>query len=123
MLNGDLVHHQNITLNDVDCKTLYSSQACLNGEEGSNTESFKETNTLPQYHDPEISSGMSSNRITDGIKPNFVKSWSVKRFIATLQPLSAAATGQLGLPILSLCLSSIQTNAQNSRNFKACSEK
>jgi len=51
-----------------------SSVACLIGLDGSKVPPFKLMWTLPEYQEPEISSGIATLKNTDGIKLNFVKS-------------------------------------------------
>ncbi len=62
--------------------------------------------TSPLYHDPDMLSGMSTMRATEGIMLKRVKSWS-------------AATGQDGSPTLIRCLSSTQAKITYFCTYKA----
>ena len=71
----------------------------------------------PLYHDPLISSGISTSSATkDMHDTKLVKLWSHawrRACVGTIacHPCSAAVTGDCGSPTLILCLSSQQTNS------------
>ena len=61
---------------------------CRAGEDGSNIPSFNQVNTLPSYHDCVTSSGMFTERVTEGIMLNLANCDHLLRKFHSVVPTS-----------------------------------
>ena len=100
----------------------WSSVMCLCGDDGSRLPFFNTIITWPVYYGPVTSSRISTTRLTDGIRLNFMKSQSVTAndsfrisffFLFLLLQL-----GKFCSPTFGRCLSSMQTEMLYCYNYR-----